>query len=379
MRKSLSIFAGCVMALLLLALVLIKIRYGTGKFYPDFTGRVAADNLNLEKLISLDYPPGNIAVAENGHVYFNYHPLCRPGRFSTATVFESYNGKLFPFPSIDAQKWFRGTFGMTIDRQNRLWLIEPAALDFEKTRIWAFDLTTRQKVHYHEFPKGQAQYSQDLRISADGKYVLLANPGVFEFTNSTLLAYSLEDHTLRTVLEGGKMNPENWLMKTNDGRPYRLVYGLLNFCGGLDGIEISKDGQWLYLAPMSGSHLYRLPMSVALDEKVNPKEAQTRLEDLGQKPMSDGITVDKAGNVIITDVEHGGLASLPPAGGRAYTLTRSKDILWADGVATGPDSNFYFTDSYIPAYLGQFAAAPDLSVLASHRPYFVYRLKQGKL
>ncbi|MDR6804596.1 hypothetical protein J2Y45_003096 [Dyadobacter sp. BE34] len=83
--------------------------------------------------------------------------------------------------------------------------------------------------------------------------------------------------------------------------------------------------------------------------------------------------------MIITDVEHGGLVSLPPQGGRAYTLARSKDILWADGVATGPDSAFYFTDSHIPAYLGQIAAAPEMSVLAAHRPYFAYRLKQSKL
>ncbi|MDR6804597.1 sugar lactone lactonase YvrE [Dyadobacter sp. BE34] len=274
-------------------LIFVKIRYGTGKYYPDFSGSGAADILNLEKIIQLDYPPGNIAIAENGHVYFNYHPLCRPGSFTAATVFEWHNGKISPFPSLEAQKGFRGTFGMTIDRQNRLWLIEPAALDFEKTRVCAFDLATRQKVHYYEFPKGQAQYSQDLRITADGKHALLANPGVLQFTNSTLLAYSLNDHTLRTVLAGGRMNPENWLMKTNDGKPYRLLYGLLNFGGGLDGIEISKDGQWIYLAPMSGSRLYRLPMSVALDEKLNPKEAKTQLQDLGQKPMSDGITIDK--------------------------------------------------------------------------------------
>ena len=46
--------------------------------------------------------------------------------FSPATVFKWSNGKVEPFPSLEAQKDFQGTFGMTIDKQNRIWFIEPA-------------------------------------------------------------------------------------------------------------------------------------------------------------------------------------------------------------------------------------------------------------
>lgn len=361
------------LAVMVIGLIVVKIFYGTGKNYPDIGQQSGAPE--PEKFIKLDYPPGNIAVANNGNVYFNYHPLARPGRFSENTVFEWSNGRITPFPSQEMQKHFRGTFGMTIDKQNRIWFIEPAALDFDKTRIWAFDLATKQKVHYYEFPKGQAQYSQDLRITPDGKYALLANPGVFRFTNSNLQVYSLEDHSVRIVLDGGKMNAENWLLTTNGGQPYRVLFGLLNFAGGLDGVEISEDGKWVYLAPMTGSRLYQLPLMSVLDTKLTQSELAKQLEDLGQKPMSDGIAIDKVGNVIITDVEHGGLMSLNPATKKITTITRSKDILWADGVVAGPDSALYFTDSYIPAYLGQFAAAPKQKILTDRKPYFIYKVK----
>ncbi len=373
-KRRISIkFPLVLLAVIITGLILLKLLYGTGKIYPDIGQGSATDE--AEKFITLDYPPGNIAVADNGNVYFNYHPLARPGRFSENTVFEWNNGKLSPFPSQEMQKQFRGTFGITIDKQNRIWFIEPAALDFDKTRIWAFDLTTRQKVHYYEFPKGIAQYSQDLRVTPDGKYVLLANPGVFRFTNSSLQVYSLEDRGVRMVLDGGKMNAENWRMTTNMNKPYRVFFGLLNFAGGLDGIEISNDGEWVYLAPMSGSRLYQVPLTVVLDKKLTPADVAKRLDDLGEKPMSDGIAVDKHGNVIITDVEHGGLMSLNPNTKTITAITRSKDILWADGVVSGPDSVFYFTDSYIPAYLGQFASAPEKEVLTSRKPYFIYKVK----
>ncbi|MVT08823.1 L-dopachrome tautomerase-related protein [Chitinophaga tropicalis] len=362
--------------LVVIGLVVIKIGYGGGRNYPDVGSYNAEGMKKPEKLIKLDYPPGNIAVAKNGHVYFNYHPLIRPNRFSAATVFEWADGKVNPFPSMEIQKEFQGSFGMTVDNQNRLWLIEPATFDFKHTRIWAFDLATRKKVHFYEFPEGVAQYAEEIRVTGDGKYVLLPNPGIFRFTSSKLLVYSVENHNVRVAIDGdASVQPENWLMRTTDGKPYRLIWGLLNFAVGIDGIEISEDQNWVYLASMTHSRLYRVPLSAVLNSDLTASDVANQIEDLGRKPMSDGITVDKSGNVIITDVEHGGLMAFDMKSRTASTLFRSKDILWADGVATGPDSSLYLTDSAIPAYVGEFAAPPDRSVLLKHRPYFIYRLK----
>lgn len=61
---------------------------------------------------------------------------------------------------------------------------------------------------------------------------------------------------------------------------------------------------------------------------------------------------------------------------KARTLVRSPDVIWADGVAVGPDNALYFTDSGLSAYMGQFAGAPDKARLLAHRPYFLYRLKR---
>ena len=362
--------------IVIVALIVIKIKYGTGKTYTDIGIENPDGNKHLERLIKLDYPPGNVAVSENGHVYFNYHPLTHPTRYSNATVFEWADGKITPFPSAEMQKNFQGTFGLTVDKQNHLWIVEPATLDFKHTRIWAFDLTTKQTFHYYEFPEGVAKQAEDIRVTGDGKYVIFPNPGIFRFTNSQLLVYSVDDHNVRTVIDDDpSLTAEDWTMQI-DEKPYRLAYGLLNFDVGIDGIEISDDQQWVYLASMTNSHLYRVPLADVLNKNLTPKDVAAKIENIGTKPLSDGITLDKIGNVIITDVEHGGLMSLNPATKKITTLVRNKEILWADGVAVGADNAIYFNNSAIPLYIGQFAAPPDEKLLLEHKPYYIYRLKQ---
>ena len=366
------VFVGIVVV----GLIFIKIKYGTGNTYPDIGIENPEGNKHLERLIELDYPPGNVAVGENGHVYFNYHPLTHPTRFSKATVFEWADGKITPFPSAEMQKNFQGTFGLTVDKKNHLWIVEPATLDFKHTRVWAFDLTTKETFYYYEFPEGIAMQAEDIRVTGDGKYVIFPNPGIFRFGNSQLLVYSVEDHSLRTVIDGGQaVSAEDWTMQVNE-KPYRIAYGLLNFDVGIDGLEISDDQKWVYLASMTNANLFRVPLADVLNKNLTPKDVAAKIENLGAKPMSDGITLDKMGNVIITDVEHGGLMSLNPTTKKITTLVRNKEILWADGVAVGADSAIYFNNSAIPLYIGEFAAPPDEKLLLAHKPYYIYRLKQ---
>jgi hypothetical protein len=362
---------------ILIFLAVVKFKYGTGKKYPDVGANVPTESFVLKKLIKLDYPPGNLAVATNGDVYFNYHPNAKADRFSPATVFKWSNGKVEPFPSLEAQKDFQGTFGMTIDKQNRIWFIEPASLDFKHTRVSAFDLDTKQRVEFFEFPEGQAKFAEDIRVTSDGKYVVLPNPGLFSFTPSSLVVYSVLNHTFTTIQSDHPcMRPEDWIIQTPYG-PDRLLGGLLNFSVGIDGIEISDDQKWLYLASMTNSRLCRVPMSVVLSSATTTASFNQSIEDLGQKPMSDGITIDRNGRVILTDVEHGSIMAFDPNTKRLSKLGGSKNIVWPDGIVVAGNGDVYFTDSSIPSYLDQFVRPPKESKLAEHRPYFIYRLQKS--
>jgi hypothetical protein len=266
---------------------------------------------------------------------------------------------------------------MTIDKQNRIWFIEPASLDFKHTRVSAFDLDTKQRVEFFEFPEGQAKFAEDIRVTSDGKYVVLPNPGLFSFTPSSLVVYSVFNHTFTSIKSDHPcMRPEDWIIQTPYG-PDRLLGGLLNFSVGIDGIEISDDQKWLYLASMTNSRLCRVPMSVVLNSATTTTSFNQSIEDLGQKPMSDGITIDRNGRVILTDVEHGSIMAFDSNTKRLSKLGGSKNIVWPDGIVVAGNGDVYFTDSSIPSYLDQFVRPPKESKLAEHRPYFIYRLKKS--
>ena len=102
------------------------------------------------------------------------------------------------------------------------------------------------------------------------------------------------------------------------------------------------------------------------------------IEDIGKKPQSDGIAIDRDGRVIITDVEHGSIMAFNPTANQLSKLGGSKAIVWPDGIVVGGDGDVYFTDSSIPSYLDPLVRPPNKSKLLEHQPYFIYRLKKSR-
>jgi sugar lactone lactonase YvrE len=359
-------------ALLALALGIVKLRYGRGAAYPDVgTAPLVGD---VESLGDLDFPPGNVTGTKDGRVFFNTHPFAQSHRFTDAFLFELVDGKPRPYPDLAAQADLRFVFGMTVDAQNRLWLTSPATLDRKTTRLLAFDLATNAKIVDHELPPGVARFGQDLRITPDGKTLLLADTGAFRFTHASLVVVDLATWSTRELLaDTPKTQPQDVVIQAR-GAPYRIGYGLLTFQVGLDGIATSDDGQWLFLAPMSHDTLYRVRLGDALDPSLSSATLADRLERVGTKPLSDGITATPDGRVLVTDVEHGGIVSIAPSG-ELRTLVKLDRVGWADGVFVGPKGQVYFTDSAIPVYIDPLLRPPTLERLTAGRPYHLYRFQ----
>jgi sugar lactone lactonase YvrE len=364
--------AAGVALLLVAALLLVKLLYGGGKAYPDVSTPPLVAANQVATLVSLEFPPGNVSVAADGRIFFAYHPFAQAQRFGVPTVFELVAGVPRPFPDAEFQKRYQGVFGMTVDTQQRLWVIEPCGLDHQKTRLMAFDLKTRAVVFEHWFEAGQAQFAQDLRVSADGRTVILADTGLFKFTSPSLIVFDVGSKTYRKLLEQHpSARPQDWFIKTRHG-PHRLGYGLVTFSVGLDGIEFSRDGRWLYYGSMSHDQLFKLPTAALLDATLSAQDLARQVVAVGRKPLSDGITVDAQDNVLITDVENGGIARLNTKG-QLVTLTRSAQVVWADGVVMAPDGSVLFTDSAIPAYIDPLARPPSREKLRAAAPYPIYR------
>lgn len=311
-----------IVGLLAVFLIGFKLLYGGGEPYPDISGQptIAAERVSAP--IQLPFPPGMVAASPEGRIFYTYHMLHRPERFTDATVFEWVDGRGVPFPSQEIQPELHGAMGITVDRQGRLWIIKPGALDGVQTRLIAVDMASGEIVVDHFFADGEAGFAQDMRVTPDGRSVILADTGLFRFTTPSFIVFDVDSQSARTVLAGHpSVSPQDWVMRKTNGEPYRLAFGLLTFVVGVDGLALTGDGEWLYYATMSHDSAYRVPTAALLDEKLSDEGIAEQIEFVGNKPMSDGIELLPNGDIVITDVENGGLAIMTNEG-ELTTLTK---------------------------------------------------------
>jgi sugar lactone lactonase YvrE len=122
---------------------------------------------------------------------------------------------------------------------------------------------------------------------------------------------------------------------------------------------------------MTNPILYRIG-TTALKSPEAAANAAAAVQDVGTKPLSDGLSVDNDGNVFITDVEHGGVMRHGKDGKLQTVIRDEKRIRWADSLSFGPDGYLYIADSAIPDQMLQSKAH-----IQSRAPYFMYRFKPG--
>ncbi len=378
--KRIGLALAGLLALLGIALVWLYAAHGRALPYPDTRTPPLLPSAALERVVALDFPLGNVAAAPSGRVFFNTHPFAQAQRFSPATLFELKDGKPEPYPSLAHQAKLQGVFGMTVDQQNRLWVIEPRGLDHKRSRLTAFDLNTNQVAFEHWFAPDEAQFVQDLRVSPDGTTVFIADTGLFRFTKASLIVFDVASKSHHSLLQTApSAQPQNWMTQRFDGKPHTLGFGLVAFVVGLDGIELSKDGAWLYFAAMNHDSAFRVPTTALKDKSLSAAALNAKIERVGPKPLSDGITLDAQGRLLLTDIEHGAIARLTPAVGtgaaKLETLVANPSVRWSDGITLGPDGSIWLTDSAIPAYIDQLAMPPTREALRSAAPYGLYRIK----
>ena len=350
----------------------IRLLFGGGEVYMDVSTDPLISSADLEVLVELDYPPGNVTSSPGGRLFFNIHPFAQAFRFGDRFVFEYVDGESVPYPDLATQEKIKDVFGMTADNQGRLWMISPASIERSSTKLFAVDLSRNALVYEHEFEPGVARFAQDLRVSPDGKTIYMADTGAFAFTSGAIVVFDIESRRTRSVLQGHhSILPQDWVIQTANG-DYKLAYGLVTFSVGVDGLAVSKDGQWLYYATMNHDTLYRIETALLLDTSATEEQLAAGVQPVGVKPLSDGIEMDAANNVYITDIENGGIAVVNEEG-ILQTLVKEPSVVWADGVTLTPDSSVVFTDSAIPSYIMPLLNPPTPERLENARPYRIYR------
>ncbi len=376
MVKRLFLIALSVILLVVITAILsIRIRYGGGT--ADFPDRTTAPVFTFsvtEKVADLDVPPGNLAVSNDGRIFFSLHPEGRPD----IRVAELIDGKVVPYPSKEFQGpgksnvFFDTVLSVRIDSRNRLWTLDLANHGIGQPRLLAFDLKTDKIVHQFDFPDsiaGLGSHLNDFQIDPAGENIYIAEASIFGKTPA-ILVYNIKSRYYRRLLEKHEsVMPEKYIPVVQ-GRKMN-IFGLFAIRPGVDSIALDKSGEWLYFAPVTNNYMYRIQTKFLNDDTLSEIQLSSHVEKYALKTMSDGLTMDVAGNIYITDPEHSAIVRLT-SDGKLETLLKNSHIRWPDGLGFGPDGWLYITCSALHQVIGK---TPDY--IKSHAPFQIYRFKPG--
>lgn len=360
------------LAFLVLAMVValsLYSRYGGGDPYLDLSTAPLFGEEALESVLAFPEPFGNVAASADGRVFFTVHPESGP---TGPVLYEVRDGAAVPYPTREiSEARFVTALGLTIDQQNRLWVIDHGNHGFAGASLTAFDLASGEIVHEVTFGSdiGEwASFLNDLSVSPDGRYVYIADVSFFG-KNPALVVYDMETgEAWRVLEEHPSVIAQDWIIE-NPVKTMTFFGGLIALKPGVDGIVVDAEGEYVYYGAMTHDGLYRVPTSVLNDRSASGDAVAAAVERVGDKPLSDGLSIDVEGNVYITDVEHGGVARMA-TDGSLQTLIASDQVRWADGISYGGDGYYYFTDSAIPDQMLQ-----SKSHIKAAAPYYLYRFK----
>lgn len=349
--------------------IIVWVRYGGGEPYRDLSTAPLLNSPQLEHVLGYPEPIGNVVVSDDQRVFFTVHPESRP---QGNKLLEWEAGAAVPFPDGSSQPHlFDTVLGLTIDQQHRLWTIDHGKQGFAQPRLLAFDLATGQLVHDHSFRKDEApagSFLQELQVSHDGRFVIVADGSILR-KRPALLVYDVQSRKAKRVLESHEsVAIENYVIRT----PIRdLSYfgGLFAIKGGVNGLVIDARNEWLYFAALNNSGLYRVRMDLITDAAATAEKLAASVERYSDKPLSDGLGFDNAGNLLVTDIEHNAVFVIDKAR-QPRTLIRSDRLRWAASVSSSPDGYLYIADSAFPELVLQ-----SKDHILSRGPYSIFRIR----
>ncbi|MGH8480868.1 MAG: L-dopachrome tautomerase-related protein [Nevskiaceae bacterium] len=374
LRRILGALLSVLGLILVPLLITLYVRYGGGGDFPDRTGAPQLRAAVLEAVAQLPSPPGNIAVSSGGRVFVSLHPEARP-KFK---VVELVDGRMRPWPSEAFQgggaepRAFREVLSLRIDRQQRLWTLDTGMHGIHPGRLLAFDLKSGAVVHEYEFPRavaGLGSHLNDFQVSPDGRFIYIAEASFFAKTPA-LVVYDVANKSARRLLERHpSVTAEHYTPVVQDRRMVAL--GLVAIRPGVDSIALDHRGEWLYFAPVTNLHMYRVRTADLRNEQLSAADLAGKVETFAEKTMSDGVTIDADGTLYLTDPEHSAIVLLRQDKS-LQTLVKDNILRWPDGFSWGPDGWLYVTCSSLHQIIGRPPWTFD-----DHAPYQVYRFKPG--
>ena len=303
---------------------------------------------SLEEVATSDMQWTGIAISQSGRMFVNFPRWSPDVPISVAEIDEA--GKLTAFPNSTMNGWKIGekpdgkfvcVQSLTIDTNNHLWILDPAAPVWEEVvpggaRLFAVDLDNDEVVrtiHFDESIAPPGSYLNDVRVDVGTQtaYVTDSNLGA-------IIVVDLDTGESRRLLTSHPSTQVEDIEITVRGTPFPYPVAA-------DGIALDVDGGWVYFQALTARTLYRVPTDALRDESLSAEALGRKVERFSEGSTTDGMLFTAEG-VYLTSFEEDAI-KLVDRNGSTTTVVSHPLISWPDALAIEPNGNLVFTTSQV--------------------------------
>lgn len=277
------------------------------------------------------------AVTADGRTFVSLTQSEGPG-MSLAEV--GKDGQLHPFPDAQWNTWNAGEPGkhflhvnaLRVGPDGKLWAVDAGNTGINTGahavpgagKLVRVDLATNQVDKVYSFDSAiqkDNSYFDDVRFRSRLAY--LTDPGA-----ERLVVLDLDSGKARTLLEGHALSIDHVPMYA-DGKKLFIPNGQEKRVG-LDQLEVSPDGQYLYYQAIPGP-LARIETRYLDDPKIPPKTVEVHAEQWLDTWSTGGTAIDAAGNIYASDVNTRSVKRIAPDK-TVTTVVADPRLVWVDAL-----------------------------------------------
>lgn len=328
----------------------------------------------LEVVATLKQGPGNIAVTPDGRIIFSQHQFYAP-EFRVMEL--RPDGGVAPWPT---EAWSRApgadgiglnaVLGLRSDPRGIVWMLDNGG-DVPKVVAWNSRTDALERVIHIPPPATRpGSLHNDLAVDIVNEALYLADIG--GDNGPAIVVVDLKTGTARRVLEGHASVQAKDIPMVVEGREVQLGEGADAAPArvGLNPITIDPSYAWVYFGAMHGDDIWRVRARDLADASLSADALAGRVERYGDKPVSDGISIDAGGHVYVTDVEKSAIGVTGPSGTYRVYAQDAARLVWPDGISAGPDGWMYATVNKLNR-----SAVMNAGENRSEPPYYIVRFR----
>lgn len=339
---------------------------------------ISQEKIPLEKVFEDDeYQFVSVAVSKEGRIFIGYPRWNDKHNYSVIELLK--DGTVKPYPDAGWNSWQLGEDGRNkwvctqpvyIDDENYLWVVDPASPKMKGVynnshKAVKFNLAgnTIERIYYFEGIADSDSYLNDIRVDNSEGFAYITNS-----STGGIVVLNLATGEGREVLKQHRstLADSSYVFEV-DGK--RLLDSAGSVRMNSDGIAISPDESVLYFKPLTDDHLYKVETSYL--RTAAPEVIAANTNYLGRVSTTDGMIMDKSGNLYLGDIETNTIYQYNPATGQKTPLILNNPLLsWPDTYSISTDGYMYVTCSHIHQ-MPKYNNGVDLRTT----PYTLYRFK----